>query len=66
MASPHHALKPGKKESVLDAEHPERFQVYHKWKCGPTLTTMARESACMHCAKISQKFPLSVQLICFE
>src|SRR5262249_6512818 len=33
----------------------ERFQVYHRWKCGPTLATMASKIKCMHCAKIRQK-----------
>ena len=35
-----------KKESVLDAKHPGRFQVYRWWKCGPTLTTMVVIKRC--------------------
>src|SRR5262245_4805231 len=62
----HIPLDGGKKESVLDAEHPERFQVYHRWKCGPTLATMAREITCMHCAKIRQKSSRSPLLIAPE
>lgn len=65
-ASPYQASKTGKKESVLGAEHPERFQDYHRWKCGPTLATMADDFACMHCAKINQKISVSLQPVYYK
>src|SRR5260221_13899287 len=57
------ARQGSKKESVLDVKHPGRFQVYHKWKCGPTLTTMVPNIFCNPRATTDSKSPITSQVI---